>query len=72
MSGIVIFGLSKVFWLEGIFRISVTKAISLSSISPVLTICFAYFLLSEVPTLTQIVALVPAIFGIYLLTRPGT
>jgi drug/metabolite transporter (DMT)-like permease len=70
-SGICIFGLSKIFWIEGIFRISVTKAIALSSISPVLTLIFAFLILGDYPTLTQISAVIPAVMGVYFLTRPS-
>lgn len=68
-SGVILLGLSKIFWIEAIHRISVTKAISLSSISPFLTLIFAFILLHQAPTAIQIVSLIPLFAGVMLLTR---
>ncbi|MCB9802324.1 MAG: DMT family transporter [Pseudomonadales bacterium] len=68
-SGVVLFGISKMLWIEGIFRISVTKAISLSSVAPVLTLVFAYLILGETPTKVQLVAVPLAVAGVLLLTH---
>ena len=68
LNGIVIFGLSKLFWIEGIHRISVTKAILLQSITPLSTLFFAWLLLSQAPTVWQISSLIPFILGVILLT----
>jgi drug/metabolite transporter (DMT)-like permease len=68
INGILIFGLSKLFWIEGIHRISVTKAILLQSMSPIFTILLAWALLSEAPTVWQLSALLPFILGAVLLT----
>ena len=69
LNGIIILGLSKIFWVEGISRISVTKAISLSSLAPLFTLVFAWLILHQVPTFWQITSLVPFFFGILLLTN---
>lgn len=68
LNGTLILGLSKIFWLEGIHLISVTKAAALGSITPALTLIFAWILLGQNPTLWQIFALIPLIFGVKLLT----
>ena len=68
-SGVALLGLSKIFWIEAIHRISVTKAISLSSISPLFTLLFAFIWLHQAPTAIQIVSLVPLFAGVILLTR---
>lgn len=68
VSGLLLFGLSKLFWIEAIHRISVTKAISLSSISPLLTLFFAYLILGQTPTTIQLVSFIPLFVGILLLT----
>jgi len=68
LNGVFILGLSKIFWLEGISRISVTKANALSSITPLLTLIVAFIVLKQIPTFWQIASLVPFFFGVLLLT----
>jgi len=68
VNGILIFGLSKMLWIEGIHRISVTKAILLQSTTPLLTLLFAWLLLAQGPTLWQVLSFVPFLIGILLLT----
>ncbi len=69
INGIFLLGLTKIFWIEAIHRIPITKAISFSAMAPVFTIIFAYFLLEEVPTFLQICGFVPVIFGAMILTE---
>jgi len=69
VNGFLLLGLTKLFWLEGIHRISVTKAIALANISPLLTLFFAWLLLRDVPTVWQLSALVPMFFGIRFLQK---
>lgn len=69
INGFVLLGLSKVFWIEGIHRISVTKANALSCISPVLTLLFAFVILRNHPTAWQLTSLLPMLIGIILLSR---
>lgn len=40
INGFVILGFSKILWIEGIHRISVTKAVSLESVAPFFTLFF--------------------------------
>ena len=68
LNGLFIFGLSKFFWLEGIARISVTKAIALGSVAPLFTLCIAWLVFHQVPTVWQVTSLVPFFFGVLLLT----
>jgi drug/metabolite transporter (DMT)-like permease len=68
-NGIVVFGVSKVLWIEGIHRIPVQKATAINAITPFFTMVFAYFLLNEIPSLWQILGLIPIMAGIFLLTR---
>ena len=68
-NGILVFGLSKILWVEGIYRISIGKAISLNSTFPLVTMLGSYLLLGIVPTNIQYYALVPGFLGVYLLTR---
>ncbi len=69
LNGILILAVSKVMWIEAIHRISVTKGVALSSISPPLTLLFAWILLHQAPALWQIAGLVPMMFGVMLLTN---
>lgn len=68
LNGLVIFGLSKLFWIEGIHRISITKAILLQCVTPMFTLLFAWLFLSQTPTIWQITSLIPFILGVVLLT----
>lgn len=69
INGFFLLGLSKVLWVEGIHRISVVKANSLASISPLLTLLFAWLLLKNTPTLWQFLSFLPMFSGILLLSR---
>ena len=68
LSGVVLLGLSKIFWIEGIHRISVPKALALQSIVPFLTLLIAWVILAQQPTVWQLTSLAPFILGILLLT----
>ena len=69
INGILLFGVTKIFWLEGITRISVTKANALGSITPLFTLFIAWIVFIQVPTIWQITSLVPFFFGVLLLTN---
>jgi drug/metabolite transporter (DMT)-like permease len=68
-NGVIIFGFSKMLWIEGIARISVTKANALNSLAPLFTLFVAWLVLHQLPTIWQIVSLVPFFFGVLLLTN---
>jgi drug/metabolite transporter (DMT)-like permease len=68
INGIFLFGLSKLFWIEGIHRISVTKSNALSSVSSFLTLLFAWIFLQNMPTIWQLLSLVPMGLGVILLS----
>lgn len=67
INGIFMLGLSKILWIEGIHRISVTKANALNSMSPLLTLLFAWVFLKDSPTIWQFLSFIPMFFGIILL-----
>jgi len=69
ISGFFLFGVSKIFWLEGISRISVTKANATHSLAPLVTLFFAWIILHQVPTIWQITSFLPFFFGVLLLTN---
>ena len=69
LNGVLIFGFSKILWIEGINLMSVTKAIATNSMSPFFTMIFAYLLIGESPTLSQLLSLPLLIAGVFLLTN---
>ena len=69
VNGILLMGLSKIFWLEGIARLPITKAISLSSLAPAFTLIVAYMVLHESVTSIQILGFLPIVIGVSLLTK---
>jgi drug/metabolite transporter (DMT)-like permease len=69
VNGIFLMGLSKIFFLEAIHRIPISKAISINSVNPAFTLLFAYFILGEIPTIWQIMGFLPIFIGIMLLTE---
>jgi len=68
INGFLLFGISKILWIESIHRISVTKATSLGSVNPVFTLIFAFLILGDIPTIIQITAFIPLFIGILFLT----
>lgn len=69
LSGVFLLGLSKIFWVESIHRLPMTKAIALASLSPLFTMVFSIFFLKQYPTVFQLIAFVPLFLGVILLTR---
>lgn len=67
-NGIVIFVLAKLFWIEGIHRISVTKAIALATLGPFVTLAASFIVLHQTPTFWQLFSLVLFVPGVFLLT----
>lgn len=67
--GILLMGLSKILWLEGIHRISITKASAMMALIPVFTLLFSWLLFNTIPDTRQLMAIVPVIYGGFLLTR---
>lgn len=62
-SGVLFLGFSKILWIEGIHRIPITKANSLSTITPILTIIFSFFILKEVISFWHLLGVIPMILG---------
>lgn len=68
INGVFMMGLSKIFWVEAIHRIDISKALSFNSTGPAFTILFSILILNQLPTTRQIFGLIPMIIGIYLIT----
>lgn len=69
VNGFLLLGLSKILWIEGIHRISVTKSSALSSTSPLLTLLFAWIFLKNSPTIWQLISFIPIFFGVVFLSN---
>jgi len=69
LNGILVFGISKILWVESFIRIPITKANSIAAIAPFFGLIFAYFILSEVPTSSQLISIVPITLGVLMLMR---
>ncbi len=69
VNGFVLLGFTKILWIEATILLSITKAISLSSVGPFFTLVLAYFILQERVTVLQVMGLLPIVLGVMLLTR---
>jgi drug/metabolite transporter (DMT)-like permease len=67
-NAILIFGVSKLLFIEAIHRVTVTRVIAMSSICPLLTLLIAWFILGTKPETLQLLALIPLAVGVLLLT----
>lgn len=68
--GLGIFVVAKLLWMESLHRLSIAKVNALYAVSPLLTLVLAYWLLNEVPSLLQMLAVIPILLGGYFITRP--
>jgi len=67
INGFILLGCSKMLWIESIHRISITKVHALTSVSPIITLLFAWLLLRDLPTIWQLLSVIPMIAGVILL-----
>ncbi len=68
INGFLLLGYSKHLWLEGLRRLSVSKATAMMPIIPAFTLLFAIPILGQIPTIYHLLGLVIIIFGLYLIT----
>jgi len=68
--GVLIFGVSKILWIEALHRISITKSSAMLALVPLLTLFFAYLFLDEVPEAQKVLGVIPILLGGYLITKP--
>lgn len=66
--GVMLMGLSKIFWIEAIHRIDISRALTFNATGPAFTMIFSIIILNQYPTIRQILGLIPMILGIYLIT----
>ncbi len=72
LSGFFVLGVSKIFWLEALHRISITKLSAMASLIPLFTLIFAYFILNETPTSLQLFGAFLIIIGSIFITRESS
>jgi drug/metabolite transporter (DMT)-like permease len=68
LNGILILGFSRIFWMEGLHRVSVTKATAMGAMNPLTTMVMSWLILHQAPTLIQLTAFIPLFIGLMLLT----
>lgn len=68
--GIFVYVVSKIMWIEALYRISITKVSAMMGLVPMLTLFFAYLYLDEMPQFRQMLGIIPILVGGYMLTKP--
>lgn len=69
-NGILVYVVAKIFWVEALHRISITKMSAMIALVPIFTLIFAYLIFGEIPSLQQIAGIFPILAGGYMVTRP--
>ncbi len=67
--GIVLFGVSKIFWQFGLERLDVSKATAVIMMSPAFSLLFSILILKEIPDLSQMFGIVAMAFGFSFILR---
>jgi drug/metabolite transporter (DMT)-like permease len=67
---LLVYVAAKLLWVEALHRISITKMSAMLALMPLFTLMFAYMALGEIPTLRQLLGIIPILIGGYLITRP--
>ena len=70
LNGVIVLGLSKILWLEGVRLIPIAKASSIISVSPVMTFVFAWIFLNDSPSWNQLMAIPACLAGLMLVIKP--
>lgn len=69
LTGFMVFFIAKIFWIEAIYLLPITKVNALFAFAPLLTMGLAYLFLNEVPSYYQILGVIPVLIGGYLITQ---
>jgi drug/metabolite transporter (DMT)-like permease len=69
LTGAGVFVVSKIFWIEALHRLPITKVNALFAFSPLLTMGLAWWWLQDAPTWTQILGALPVLVGSYFITQ---
>lgn len=66
ISGVVLMGVSKIFWIESLIRIPIPKATAFVALAPAITLIASFLILGESPAAHQIGALIPMCLGLII------
>ncbi len=69
LTGFLVFFVGKLFWVEAIHLLPITKVNALYAFAPLMTLGLAYVVLNQIPTLSQLLGIMPILLGGYLITR---
>jgi drug/metabolite transporter (DMT)-like permease len=69
MIGSLVFVVAKLWWIEAIYLLSITKVSAIFAFSPMMTLALSYWILDDMPTIHQIIGVFPIIMGSVLITR---
>lgn len=67
---LLVYVVAKIFWIESLHRISITKLSALIALIPLFTLAFASFTLNEVATTRQILGTLIIVAGAVLIVQP--
>ncbi|MDA3898952.1 MAG: DMT family transporter [Spirochaetes bacterium] len=67
LNGLLALGVSKILFLESLKRLEVSKTIALGTAAPAVTMIAAYFILDEIPEITQLLGLACVMTGILIM-----
>lgn len=68
INGVLIYGLSRLLWYEGLKRLDISKATSLAMSYPAFSLFYSYIFLNEIPTIYQWGGFIIIFIGIFTLT----
>ena len=69
LNTILVYVLAKIFWIEALHRISITKMSAMLAFAPIFTLFFANIFLGESLGMIKILAIIPILLGGYLITK---
>jgi len=69
LTGVLVFFVSKIFWVEAIHLLPITKVNALFAFAPLMTMALAYWLLAQTPTMHQLIGIIPILLGSFLITQ---
>lgn len=69
LTGVLVFFVSKLLWVEAIHLLPITKVNALFAFAPLMTMALAYWLLAQTPTLHQLIGIGPILLGSFLIMQ---
>ena len=69
LNGLLVSGVSKILWYQGLRRLDMSKATILVMTYPAFGVIFATTFLHEIPTAYQLFGLLIVFFGVFTVTR---